>query len=161
MQSTQPPRRITDSRVRRTRTRMTHETRQTKIPRTSDVRRLRRSRAGIAAYTIRHLAEALKRQRRYVAGATIVLVGFEEHEDGRACENASEIISSLERNGARIRHVSTSLPTFDLYRAALEHALRGADAVLLDTDNRYFRALRPKEIRALGAPVVIPTSLRA
>lgn len=116
---------------------------------------------GVPSYTIRHLAEALRKRGTYVAGATVVLIGFDDHEDTIAKENARDIISSLERNGARIRRVYPQKLSFEMYRDALEENLAGADAVLLDTDSRHFRALRPREIRSFGVEVIIPTSLRA
>jgi UDP-N-acetyl-D-mannosaminuronate dehydrogenase len=140
---------------------MSRNTHSKGIPRAPDVRRLRRSRAGVASYTIRHLAEALRKNERYVTGAKIVFVGFDEQDDEDAKNNAFEILTSLERNGATLLHVPTKSLTFHQYRDRLQEALRGADAILLDTDSRYFRALRPKEIRSFGAPVIIPTSLRA
>lgn len=139
---------------------MRNKSTQAREPRGTDIRKLRRSRIGVTSYTLRHLAEALKARRQYIGGSTIVLVGFQDCTDDGARAHAVEIISSLARNGAHVRHVSTRNTSFGEYRETLAETMSGADAILLDTDNEYFRALRPRELRTMGGPIIIiPTSL--
>lgn len=126
-----------------------------------DIRRRIRSKTGIAAYTLRQLAEALRRKHRYLTGSTIVLIGFSGHSDFYAKAACEEILASLRRFGAHIKLIGTDARDYPDFRAELARALEDADAALIDTDSKFFKALRPKELRALGIDIAIPTSLLA
>lgn len=129
--------------------------------RPSDIRRRLRAKNGVAHYTLRQLAEALHRKKRYIAGAHIVLIGFSGHTDPHARAECEEMITMLRRFGAHLHIVSAEARDYADFRVELQNALRKADAALVDVDSRFFKALRPKELRALGVDIVIPTSLRA
>ena len=120
-----------------------------------------RSKTGIATYTLRLLAEALQKRQRYIVGSRIVLIGFTGHTDEHARKECEEIVSTLKRNGAEVHSLDASFDNYADFRIQLTNVLRHADAALIDTDSRFFKALRPKEVRALGVNIVIPTSLRA
>lgn len=127
----------------------------------TDIRRRLRAKGGVVPYTLRQLAEALRRRQRYLTGSKVVLIGFTGHAEAHAKEAGEEIVSSLRRFGARVRTVDVESRDYAGFRIELANALRDADAALIDTDSRFFKALRPREVRALGVDILIPTSLRA
>lgn len=129
----------------------------TLIHESPDIRRRMRLRAGIAKYTFTNLFEALRSRRKYVRNATIALLGFPNADDqSGSAQTAQEIRSILEEQGAHIRELDASSSS----GTELKNSLKGTDAVIIATDHRVFRALRPREFREIGIDVVIPTTLR-
>lgn len=130
----------------------------TLIHESSDIRRRMRLRDGIAKYTFTNLFEALRSRRKYVRNATVALLGFpQENTDSPSSHTAQEIRDMLQNQGALVRELDSSATT----GADLKSRLKGTDAVIIATDHRIFRALRPREFREIGIDVVIPTNLRA
>ncbi len=116
-----------------------------------------RLRAGIAHYTFTTLFEAMRSRSKYVRNATIALLGFPQPEDkSDGAQTAQEIRDVLTAQGARIRELDSS----SVSAADLKNRLKGSDAVIIASDHRVFRALRPREFREIGIDVVVPTTLR-
>jgi hypothetical protein len=96
----------------------------------------------------------------YLAGLHVVLVGFAEFpSESDAATAAHDITLTLRRYGAAVRTFESRPASTAAYRAELFDALRGANAVMIDTDSPHFRAVRPKELRAIGIDIIIPTTL--
>ncbi len=124
------------------------------------MRRLR-ARSGPSKHALKTLAKALQLRGKYLTGSTVVLIGFDGDLSGSAEQARRAICTTLERHGARIRIFSTKGEKYESYRVSLGEMLDGADAAMIDTDSKIFRAVRPKDLRSHGIDIVIATTLRA
>ncbi len=127
-----------------------------------DIRRRLRAREGGAKHALATLLEALRMRSMILRGRTVLLIGFtgfpDDSTEGRA---ASEIADALKSGGAKLSFFETSGENGAAQRADMMQALHGTDIVLIDTDSTYVRTLRPKEMRALGVEIIVPTTLAA
>lgn len=137
-----------------------YDTKRQDLSRTPDIRRRIRSHSGPARHALRTLAESLRMRGAYLAGLHIVLIGFGDFPvESDASTAAHDIIATLRRYGASVRTFHPTPGSTAVYRAQLFDALRGANAVMIDTDSPHFRAVRPKELRDMGIDIIVPTTL--
>lgn len=124
-----------------------------------DIRRRLRARDGGGAHAMKMLLEAARLRSLRLRGRAALLIGFLELDDDAAAA-AREIVSTLRAQGVEIRFFTSSGTSGAEHRSNLLRALQGIDIVFIDTDSMYFRTLRPKEMRAIGAEIIIPTTLQ-
>ncbi len=121
-----------------------------------DIRRRIRTQSDPAQYALKILLERLRFRGRLLSGSTIILLGFHPNTSQKRSRATHLIQETLEKHGAHVRIFdSEGEPQVP------EAALRGADAVIIATDSRIFRFLRPADFRKLGIDTVIPTTLEA
>jgi hypothetical protein len=139
--------------------RRTHAAQESRTP---DIRRRMRARFGAAQHALKTLAESLRMRGIYLSGLRVMLIGFKElpHESD-AEKAAREIAATLERLGARVDVFESSGSSRAEKREDLLEALEETDAALIDTDSSYFRIVRPREMRAQGVEIIVPTTLQA
>lgn len=116
----------------------------------------RRINNGMPHFTVRVLADALRRQRKTMKGSAVALLGL-AYKPGVSDLRESPALAirdALRKRGANVR-------TFDPYALhassarSLQEALRGADAAVLATDHAQFCALTPRDFEQEGVPIVV------
>lgn len=112
---------------------------------------------GSPLYTLKVLIESLRMRGLALRGSRVALLGF---AFDNAHPHAAEIHALLLSHGAEVALLDAP-PARHTLDEDLAAALVGADAVLIPTEHPVFRAIRPKEFRAIGIQIVIPTSTRA
>lgn len=128
---------------------------------TADIRRRMRAHMGPATHALKILAEAFKQRGKYMMGARVLLVGFDEAQEPQAVQEAARIEETLVKHGAEVEVLAAEELSGDTFRERLFKLVKRFDAILIDTDSKHFRALRPKELRDRGADIVIATTLHA
>lgn len=116
---------------------------------------------GPATHALKILAEAFKQRGKYMMGARVLLVGFDEAQEPQAVQEAARIEETLVKHGAEVEVLAAEELSGDTFRERLFKLVKRFDAILIDTDSKHFRALRPKELRDRGADIVIATTLHA
>ena len=140
---------------------MAHEWQRTQS-RQPDIRRRLRAREGGAQHAIKTLLEALRLRTMNLRGRTALLVGYTDLPEGSPeAEAAAHVIETIRSMGAEVRLFKTDGESGAEQRVDMMRSLQGADVVLIDTDSPYVRTLRPKEMRTLGAEIIVATTLAA
>lgn len=129
--------------------------------RKSDIRRLMRTRGGVVMSTLTQLARALKVRNKYVAGSSVLIVGCESSGSMRS-PDCMAFKAALEKKGGSVYTLDhDAITSSKNYLSALKRLAPMVDALVIDTDTRYFRWLRPKDAKQIGLDIIIPTSLHA
>ena len=119
-----------------------------------DIRRRIRTKSDPAQYALKILLERFRIRGHSLSGSTVILLGFCPENSQKRSRATHLIQETLEEHGATVR-------IFDIEGELKvpEAALRGAHAVIIATDSRIFRFLRPADFRKLDIDIVIPTTL--
>ncbi len=111
---------------------------------------------GVSSYTLKVLVDALRIRGFPLRGSRIALLGFTFDS---AHPGATDIRSLLTSRGAHVMMVAASEGRRKLDDKTIE-SLRNANAVVIAMEHPVFRAVRPKEFKAIGIGIVIPATTR-
>ncbi len=116
----------------------------------------RRINNGMPEFTARQVLLGLNEKHLALSGAKVAVLGLAYKADIDDCREspAFEVIAALRRYGAQVAAFDPFVPTRSDV-AALDEAVRGAQAVVVATAHRAFRELTPDYFARHGIQVVV------